>query len=1247
MTLTLKHFDTKLKLDTGVEEKIENSLAEYLYPDVEFAIGTVYPGSTTAQDLKEHEGKTLQFAAGERMFFASDDKVRDRIYPNASDGAAYGSLLFTPCRDFKELKNLRLIVIDDATGENGGFLPVDVAKNLVGDCYGKISLDLAEELTGNSNTPFQFRLGIKEQEKNPVARIAKGTLAPFRLEQVGEALIRDNGKTGYDMVLATSSFKGRKGEDAITPGEYNLTVGLGIKTLAEYGKHSLGTQILVNYPRAVEADMLPRLELDAMILANIQSDPRKIAQHYVETYERRKAFVNGEGKSKISDFEGDLAQEVESVFSNLGESGELNPEQQQQQDQLIYRLIKADLEGHFQILEHPKITAELQEFVRASWVDIATGRAIKFNSGLAQPSLKLAENEICVPYIPQGEEIIVTRSPLVNSNGVIVLTNRHLPEVMKLSGTVHINPKTAADNLQADFDGDRLAFAHKRDFPTLAAEVKEYNLPANRYPDVVKKAKVPYQGTFAEIAVSAMENKIGLIANEIQKNVALQWETQLMPKEEEYGYLRRISAHLSNVEAKHKNGELEIPEEILKQIAPIAKVSTSLSTQQVEQGLSEVRNLLRSLVGELSNELQVAVDGPKSALRPDESILKYCQEICNYNSVVWLTDKKNPEAFLNRGMKSTNHSPIDLMVKQTNQHFEENQLIARQLEQFRALYPGVEFTQEHKDQATTIKNTYNGLIKEAIRLEEKRKLEPGPSLIITSATSARQIEVTNLIKFDTSQNPNLWKATELSIRLEDRKATKDMPQTLAANVTFKDPKTVEKTSQSIGTVSVASVREHNLKAGMTIKQGKVSFQSGVSKSMVEAAFSKASEYLETVRNSTSESEKLPLAAALHNITHTEESHLYQGRKKASVAFAAFPDQIIGQLKELQFTNLSVVGTHQPSSEHNGRNWHGEKVPIKIELDADPRDPNISQRWVVAEGKKLAMFNSESPQLPTGTEAVATITSPPSASVIITSSKGNQLKVGQIKKYAFASRSFQGESYTISIELKSNSDHRKPPTPLALVNGKALGVIDKDSFAVLSEKVQAANQSVESLKFNATIQSAPATTAHLIIDPATVRYPEEWTNKDATATPKSEIIKTELEKEAQGVNTNTHTTQESEIIKTEPLIDITPTSKEPTEPTPTPTIIREKWEQNLINASLKAIRALPHNQNAIIQTATVGSKHTAIYSTSNNTLQIINDQQQVVYQATRDQKATINHLTEKQKSYWQSTTGKNQQSQSER
>jgi hypothetical protein len=46
-----------------------------------------------------------------------------------------------------------------------------------------------------------------------------------------------------------------------------------------------------------------------------------------------------------------------------------------------------------------------------------------------------------------------------------------------------------------DFDGDRVAYGLARDFPILAAEVKEKNLPQNRYADVIKKDKIPYSGS--------------------------------------------------------------------------------------------------------------------------------------------------------------------------------------------------------------------------------------------------------------------------------------------------------------------------------------------------------------------------------------------------------------------------------------------------------------------------------------------------------------------------------------------------------------------------------------------------------------------------------------------------------------------------------------------------------------------------------------------------------------------------------
>jgi hypothetical protein len=106
-------------------------------------------------------------------------------------------------------------------------------------------------------------MGIKPQSGNEVHRIAKGTLAPERvLVNLGQPKLSRTPdgslktKTGYDLVLATSSFKGRLDESALLPGEHSLTVGVGIKTRAEYGKQSLGTQILVNYPKGVEVDKL-------------------------------------------------------------------------------------------------------------------------------------------------------------------------------------------------------------------------------------------------------------------------------------------------------------------------------------------------------------------------------------------------------------------------------------------------------------------------------------------------------------------------------------------------------------------------------------------------------------------------------------------------------------------------------------------------------------------------------------------------------------------------------------------------------------------------------------------------------------------------------------------------------------------------------------------------------------------------------------------------------------------------------
>ena len=1279
MAIHLEHFDTKLGQKLEISEKVENSLAEYLFPETEFAIGAVYKDNAKPEDLKEYEGKTLQFSSGERMYFASDE-VRDLVYPNKSDGAAYGSLVFTPCKSFSE-QSVRVLIVDDATGENGGMMPPQEANKLVGDCYGRISRDLALTLTGKQNTPFQFRMGIKPQAENDVYRIAKGTLAPANLESLSEPFIRsgktESGslitKTGYDLVMATSSFKGRKGADTIKPGEYYLTAGIGVKSLAEYGEHSLGTQILVNYPKGIEADILPELKDKAEKLAAIQSDKRAIAQYYVEKYEKRSriAFSNqGVGEPLQADFQawGELSSLIDEAF---GDTLDLDPEENfgdlesdeastpTQQDQLVYRLLKADLEGHSQLLEHPKITDELNKFVRKEWVDIATGRGIKFQSGLAQPSRDLAEDEICVPHFPEGKEVIVTRSPLVNSNGVIVLINKHLKEFKHEQGTVHIHPETAAVHLQADFDGDRLAFQLADKYSTLAAEVKEHNAPENRYPDIVKRDKVSYTAdTFAEIALWARENKIGIIANQIQKAVALQWETQLIPQEEKANYLKNISysyKRLLQDDANPKK-DLHLPEHFRDRIQNISDLPKELTSQQINEKLTALKEILFDVVSELGNELQVAVDGPKSAARPNEDVLQYCSAISNYQDMGWLKDKKSPDIYHHRPMDSTNYSPIDLMVRQTNQLHEVSKLEARPTHQFRQLFNQIYSTQQEA-QAKTIRDTYNQYVRRAKDLEEKALTEPGPVLTATSARTGKQIEITNLLKFD---HPDVWRATYLNIRLVDNdKPTDKMPHSLIAmamvdGVQDENGRTVWK---RLGTVSEDSVREHSLQAGTLISSAQVELKAGIGKHQVKAIFKEANQYLEEVNAQTPEDQKDSMASALWQVCHTKNKNQeFNNSKKASVAFNTYPDQVVAQLSTLQFTELSVVGTHQPTNEHLGRNWGGEKVPIEIVLETRADHPNYGKRVIAVEGKQLGPLQQDSPALPIGTRAEAYITSPPSASVTATTAKGNTLKITQLQNHGWSERTWKKEQAIITIGFKDNPNPHKPSIPVALVEGKVLGVLDKES----ADKLCQLGILKSNVAIQASLQSAAVTTAYLKVDASTLTYPESWTrDKDedvlvpegtpqtllrATTTnpladlqPLNQAVAQHMQKDIAMANPE-YTQTVSQAHSSSSLV--TPTQTPQVEQTAIPP--RPNWERKIITAALRSLETNPANASADTKVASLGKRYAVVYTTLDETLQIldVSGDRGTLYKAQKGQPAELIQFSDQEKATF-SSIGSNQ------
>ncbi|MEM7581717.1 MAG: hypothetical protein AAF316_18150, partial [Cyanobacteria bacterium P01_A01_bin.80] len=213
-----------------------------------------------------------------------------------------------------------------------------------------------------------------------------------------------------------------------------------------------------------------------------------------------------------------------------------------------------------------------------------------------------------------------------------------------------------------------------------------------------------------------------------------------------------------------------------------------------------------------------------------------------------------------------------------------------------------------------------------------------------------------------------------------------------------------------------------------------------------------------------------------------------------VAFAIFPDEVIGQLNQLQFTQMRVLGTQ--FNHYADRNFAGEQFSIKFENGINPRAPTQTARWIMVEGKKLGTIDASSPHLLPGCEAVASINSPLSKSVIITSLKNpdNKLQIDNVNKYAFKSSQWQNEQANIILAIGQTNPH-KAPTVLAKVNNQILGTVNKKSVQFLQEKLAAVGKSIQGFSFSGTLKNSPASYADIIIDPSTVKFPQiEATSK---------------------------------------------------------------------------------------------------------------------------------------------------------
>ncbi|AUB43388.1 Ribonuclease HI (plasmid) [Nostoc flagelliforme CCNUN1] len=908
---------------------------ESYFPEQEFSFGHIDEYSKP-EDLQNHpEGHVLLLSSKTRLLYGSPEclEVIDKLCPDRKDRGAYGSIFLGGCKNSIKEK-LNILIVNDITGENGGFIKDEDAFKLVGDCYGQISTQLYDRLTQTEQQQnkdyhvIQHRFGWTETDGSDTQyRFGKGTFRPYKLDKV--EYLDPKIKSKIDLIIPISSFKGTDKDNPngaskpqIKPGLYQQKIWLGEKSLSERGQTAI-SQLLASFPQGIK-DFAEELEAQAQKLAENQDDPRIVAQLYCEKYEKRKAFTESHKASLSKEItlaagDGSLAKQLELVTSNHADGEyEITDENNEspKDDLLMYKLIKADLVGgHNQLLETEKIKQELSKFVQSEWRDIALGRTLTFDRGMIIPSKELKNGEICVTWMDDGEKVLNFRSPFLNSNGLCVSTNklvddRLAPDGGNLKGIIVVNDEdhkrilarvksnevapmeTESERQARDFDGDCIGVALASKYPNFTAEAEYRNQPQNAYAPTVKLKKQSFylengtQPDFEQIAIHMSDSiSVGVINNQVTALEALESEIEVLKTygtlEQQSTYLDQVSSHYQSLFEQEYD---EKPKPIRAEYKPFMQSVVALAENPnrrreiIQQAMDVNRLMYREMIGEGCYQNQIAVDLFKSAKKPEMDKIRENSRYL-YRDVNYIKDKKSSSVYLSTGITPKGYSPVELLISQTNKYFQESQLESRPIVQFKDLFKGVEFTPQQKFAAVAAKYEFDLKFNAAVRASRRRETESGPSAIVQT-DSGTQLSITNLTRYG---HPLIWKAQTLNIRLDEIKFTNsERPHKLlaVAQIDGEVGEDGKPAYRHLGTVSQQSVTDHNLKSRMTMQGAKLlELKPELTRSQTKLLFDKAQETALAFYASIPESEKLALSAAAWNICASRQDELEVARKE--------------------------------------------------------------------------------------------------------------------------------------------------------------------------------------------------------------------------------------------------------------------------------------------------------------------------------------------------------------------------------
>ncbi|OKH47669.1 hypothetical protein NIES2101_23410, partial [Calothrix sp. HK-06] len=627
--------------------------------------------------------------------------------------------------------------------------------------------------------------------------------------------------------------------------------------------------------------------------------------------------------------------------------------------------------------------------------------------------------------------------------------NEYITTLNGAGYNIDLLPYESEQERQArDYDGDCIGFEKASKYPNLAEEAIERNKPENAYLPTVKEKKQSFynedgtQPSFEKIAKHMSDGiSVGVINNHLTSIEALESEQEIIKL---YGNKNQQLEHVSGV-AKHyyKILKREDPEkeytivpqkykEPMREFVKLANAAKSNNSQELAlQAMAVNKEMYRELIADAAYQNQIAVDLFKSAKPPDMDAVRKNSRIL-HRQVNYIKDKKDTKVYDTETINPTGQSPVELLIAKTNQYFRKAQLDSREISQFKDLFDGVEFTNNQRLRATLAKKEFDTIFNAASNLSRRRETEKGPNVDLTLSNNTK-LNVTNLLD---AKHPDIWTAKTLKIKVElidEEKISSSKPHKyeVLAQVDNAVDETGNDKYLRLGTISkeqeYSLIKETGIQFGQVYNVDNFDFKPALSEGQIKVMFNHAYDVARTFYESIPEEDKLSMAAATWAVSTTkftqekdEEGESIQPniKKSSTFVFAAFDNEIIRRVDDLQFSQTKITNIDKNSPVFNQ-----DKVEVRYNIDTNGKDV-LEIKNQDGEYEYFGNLEAQTGRMPIGTIAEAKISYKDIYSANITTEIPGRnpvtFKVTELMKHDLGQQPFNGKEIK---ELQIKKLHR--------------------------------------------------------------------------------------------------------------------------------------------------------------------------------------------------------------------------------